>query len=170
METKEPVPLVLEDIIGKQDESETNSKTEQKSVFLDDYDDDDDDDDEEQIKLEDYIENDVLYKFHPEIKNINNAELDSLAKIKRDSKDNIIDENHTTLPILTRYEKAKVLGIRSSQINSGAEPFIDIPSHIIDGITIARLELEKKAIPFIIRRNIPNGKIEYWNIEDLEII
>jgi len=170
METKEPVPLVLEDIIGKQDESETNSKTEQKSVFLDDYDDDDDDDDEEQIKLEDYIENDVLYKFHPEIKNINNAELDSLTKIKRDSKDNIIDENHTTLPILTRYEKAKVLGIRSSQINSGAEPFIDIPSHIIDGITIARLELEKKAIPFIIRRNIPNGKIEYWNIEDLEII
>ena len=57
---------------------------------MDDYDDDDDDDDEEQIKLEDYIENDVLYKFHPEIKNINNAELDSLTKIKRDSKDNII--------------------------------------------------------------------------------
>tara|TARA_B100000963_G_scaffold362057_1_gene402889 strand:- start:21692 stop:22204 length:513 start_codon:yes stop_codon:yes gene_type:complete len=170
MENKETAPLVLEDIIGKTDELEPESKAEQKSVFLDDYDDDDDDDDEELIKLEDYIENDILYKFHPEIKNINNAELDSLTKIKRDSKDNIVDENHTTLPILTRYEKAKVLGIRSSQINSGAEPFIDIPSHIIDGITIAKLELEQKAIPFIIRRNIPNGKIEYWNIEDLEII
>ena len=169
METKESSPsLVLEDIIGKQDELDKPSNGEHKSVFLDD--DDDDDDYEENIKLEDYIENDILHKFHPEIKNINNAELDSLTKIKRDSKDNIIDENHTTLPILTRYEKAKVLGIRSSQINSGAEPFINIPSHIIDGITIARLELEKKAIPFIIRRNIPNGKTEYWNIEDLEII
>ena len=50
---------------------------EQKSVFLDD-DDDDDDYDDEQIN-EDFIENDVLYKFHPEIKNINNAELDSLT-------------------------------------------------------------------------------------------
>ena len=47
-------------------------------------------------------------------------------------------------PILTRYEKAKVLELGSPQINSGAEPFIDIPSHIIDGITIARLELEQK--------------------------
>ena len=74
------------------------------------------------------------------------------------------------MPILTRYERAKILGIRASQINSGAEPFIDIPANIIDGITIARMELEKKAIPFIIRRNIPNGKTEYWNIEDLEII
>ena len=152
----------LEDIIGAEE-------PEQKSIFLDD-DDDDDYDDEEQIKIEDYIENDVLHKFHPEIKNINNAELDSLAKIKRDENDNIVDENHTTMPILTRYERAKILGIRASQINSGAEPFIDVPSNIIDGITIARMELEKKAIPFIIRRNIPNGKTEYWNIEDLEII
>ena len=95
MENKETAPLVLEDIIGKTDELEPESKAEQ-NLFLDDYDDDDDDDDdEEQIKLEDYIENDVLYKFHPEIKNINNAELDSLTKIKRDSKDNIVDENHT---------------------------------------------------------------------------
>ena len=154
----------LEDIIGIEEK-----EPEQKSVFLDD-DDDDDDYDDEQIKIEDFIENDVLYKFHPEIKNINNAELDSLTKIKRDENDNIVDENHTTMPILTRYERAKILGIRASQINSGAEPFIDIPANIIDGITIARMELEKKAMPFIIRRNIPNGKTEYWNIEDLEII
>lgn len=128
------------------------------------------DEDEEDIKLEDFIDNDILYKFHPEIKNVNNSEMEALSKIKRDSNDNIIDENHTTLPIMTRYEKAKILGIRSTQINSGAESFIDIPNNIIDGITIARMELEQKAIPFIIRRNLPNGKTEYWNIEDLEIL
>ena len=120
--------------------------------------------------IEDFIDNDILYKFHPEIKNVNNSEMEALSKIKRDSNDNIIDENHTTLPIMTRYEKAKILGIRSTQINSGAESFIDIPNNIIDGITIARMELEQKAIPFIIRRNLPNGKTEYWNIEDLEIL
>lgn len=127
-------------------------------------------DDEEMVKLEDFVDNDILYKFHPEIKNVNNSEMESLIKIKRDGNDKIIDENHTTLPIMTRYEKAKILGIRASQLNSGAEPFIDIPNNIIDGITIARMELEKKAIPFIIRRNLPNGKSEYWNIEDLEIL
>ena len=140
-----------------------------KSSFIDD-DDLSSDDDDEMIKLEDFVDNDILFKFHPEIKNINNAEMESLVKIKRNSDDRIIDEEHTTLPIMTRYEKAKILGIRSTQLNSGAEPFIDIPSNIIDGITIARMELEKKAIPFIIRRNLPNGKSEYWNIEDLEIL
>ena len=46
MENKETAPLVLEDIIGKTDESQIELKGEQKSVFLDDYDDDDDDDDD----------------------------------------------------------------------------------------------------------------------------
>ena len=143
---------------------------EPKSNFVDDVDELSSDEDDDIVKLEDFIDNDVLYKFHPEIKNVNNSEMESLVKIKRDSEDKIIDKEHTTLPIMTRYEKAKILGIRSTQLNSGAEPFIDIPSNIIDGITIARMELEKKAIPFIIRRNLPNGKSEYWNIEDLEIL
>lgn len=143
---------------------------EPKSNLVDDVDELSSDEDDDIVKLEDFIDNDVLYKFHPEIKNVNNSEMESLVKIKRDSEDKIIDKEHTTLPIMTRYEKAKILGIRSTQLNSGAEPFIDIPSNIIDGITIARMELEKKAIPFIIRRNLPNGKSEYWNIEDLEIL
>ena len=133
-------------------------------------DDEESSDEEEEVKIEDFVDNDILYKFHPEIKNVNNSEMEALSKIKRDSNDNIIDENHTTLPIMTRYEKAKILGIRSTQINSGAEPFIDVPNNIIDGITIARMELEQKAIPFIIRRNLPNGKSEYWDIQDLEIL
>ena len=32
------------------------------------------------------------------------------------------------------------------------------------------LELEKKVIPFIIERPIPNGTFEYWKLRDLEII
>ncbi len=154
----------IADIFQNADDSES------KFSLLPSDDNSSSDEDEEDIKLEDFIDNDILYKFHPEIKNVNNSEMEALSKIKRDSNDNIIDENHTTLPIMTRYEKAKILGIRSTQINSGAESFIDIPNNIIDGITIARMELEQKAIPFIIRRNLPNGKTEYWNIEDLEIL
>ena len=129
----------------------------------------DEDDDNDINNIYEYIENDILCKYHPETKQINHLELESKTKIQR--VDNIItDENHTTIPIMTRYEKAKILGLRSSQINSGADVFIEVPPGVIDGITIAKMELEAKKIPFIIRRPLPNGKSEYWNIQDLEIL
>jgi len=45
-----------------------------------------------------------------------------------------------------------------------------VPNNVIDGYLIAKLELEEKLIPIIIRRPLPNGKSEYWKIKDLEII
>lgn len=71
---------------------------------------------------------------------------------------------------MTKYEKAKIIGIRAQQINSGSEPFIQIDNNMIDGLTIANEELIKKKIPFIIRRPLPNGSSEYWNINDLELL
>ena len=35
---------------------------------------------------------------------------------------------------------------------------------------MAELELAEKRIPFIIRRPLPNGGSEYWNVKDLENI
>ena len=129
----------------------------------------DEDDDNDINNIYEYIENDILCKYHPETKQINHLELDSKTKIQRI--DNIIKyDDHTTKPKITTYEKAKILGLRSSQINSGADVFIEVPPGIIDGITIAKMELEAKKIPFIIRRPLPNGKSEYWNIQDLEIL
>ena len=37
-------------------------------------------------------------------------------------------------------------------------------------IFIAKKELEKKLLPFIIKRPLPNGECEYWKLSDLEII
>jgi DNA-directed RNA polymerase I, II, and III subunit RPABC2 len=39
-----------------------------------------------------------------------------------------------------------------------------------DNIEIADMELHQKVIPFIIRRNLPNGDFEYWKLNDLEIL
>ena len=94
----------------------------------------------------------------------------ALSKITRDKAGNIVDPLHTTLPILTRYEKAKVIGIRAKQINNGAHVFIDVPHNMIEGLTIAEKELEAKKIPFIIRRPMPNGGSEYWKVSDLEML
>jgi len=107
-------------------------------------------------------------KYHPECITGNSMEIESLTKIIRDSKNNIIDSNHKTQPFLSKYEKTKILGQRASQVNGGAKPYIDVPKNIIDGYLIAQLELKAKKIPIIIRRPIPNGKSEYWKLEDLE--
>ena len=82
----------------------------------------------------------------------------------------IIDDLHRTIPYLTKYEKARILGQRAKQINSGSKPFIKVHEDIIDGYIIAELELKAKSIPFIIRRPLPNGGSEYWSIKDLEDI
>jgi len=129
-----------------------------------------DEEDDEIVKIENNIEYNILDKYHPEIKQLNNNELNSKIIIKRNKEGIIDDSNHTTIPIMTRYERAKIIGFRATQINSGADILIDIPDNIIDGITIAKMELQQKKIPFIVRRPLPNGKSEYWNINDLEIL
>lgn len=133
-------------------------------------DDENDSDNEEKDIIENYVERDIFKRYHPTITQINNQELQLLIKIKRNESGLIDDENHTTIPILTRYERSKIIGLRAKQINSGSELFIDIPDNIIDGITIANMELKQKKIPFIIRRPLPNGKNEYWDINDLDIM
>ena len=71
---------------------------------------------------------------------------------------------------MTKYEKARILGQRAKQIETGSKPFLNVPENIIDGYIIAELELKEKKIPFIIRRPIPGGGFEYWHLRDLEII
>jgi DNA-directed RNA polymerase I, II, and III subunit RPABC2 len=80
------------------------------------------------------------------------------------------DANHRTYPFLTNFEKTKIIGLRANQISKGSVPFISVPRHITDVRDIARLELEQKRLPFIIKRPLPNGTFEYWRISDLLIL
>jgi DNA-directed RNA polymerase I, II, and III subunit RPABC2 len=136
----------------------------------DDEDDDDDSDDEDLQKLQGYEEKNVLVDYHPEVVQISEEELQTYSKVVRDNNGKIVDPFHKTIPIMTKYEKAKVIGIRAQQINSGSEPFIPVDVNMIDGLSIANQELLEKKIPFIIRRPMPNGSSEYWNINDLELL
>ena len=109
-----------------------------------------------------------LKEFHPEATAANYKEIQMLTRIER--KDGIIvDTNHKTLPILSKYERTKILGQRAKQIEDGDTPYIDT-NNIIDPAIIALMELEEKKIPFIVRRPLPNGTSEYWNLNDLQIL
>lgn len=58
----------------------------------------------------------------------------------------------------TRFEKARIIGARSIQIELGAPVLIDVPGEFTDPIDIAKLEFEKDAIPMTIVRRLPNGQ------------
>ena len=83
---------------------------------------------------------------------------------------NIKDKRHITQPFITKYEMARVLGMRAAQIEQSAPLFIEIDPKIHDSYVIAREEFYQKKIPFIISRPIPNGEHEYWKLSDLEIL
>lgn len=135
--------------------------------------DDDDDDDNDEYKLKKFdkeLREDYLVNFHPESLAQNYDEIYNLSRVVRDANGVIVDGLHKTLPMMTKYEKTRILGQRAKQINDGATPFVKVPEGVIDGYLIALKELDEKKIPFIIRRPLPNRGSEYWLVEDLEII
>lgn len=69
---------------------------------------------------------------------------------------------------LTRFERARILGARALQLSYGAPPLIPVGEGTRDPIAIARLELEKKALPISIRRVLPTG--EYQNIPVADLV
>jgi len=169
-----------EEIEDKEEDKEEAWINEDGIENEEDEDDEDDEDDEEDSDEDDDIDlkkfdidlnNNVLNSYHPSTKQISYEEVLALSKITRNSKGLIIDPFHTTIPILSRYEFAKIIGIRTKQLNHGSTPFIDnLDPNIIDGYTIAMKEFKLKKIPFIIKRPLPNGINEYWNVKDLEYV
>lgn len=152
---------------------QSQSKTFKSINFIDEDEDDDDESDEYENylkKFDDNIIRNYLVKFHPETRTPNHIEIQTLSKVIRNEDGNIVDDLHKTIPFLTKYEKTRVLGQRAKQIESGAKPFVKVPSNIIDSYVIAQMELKEKKIPFIIRRPLPNGASEYWKLTDLQII
>lgn len=69
---------------------------------------------------------------------------------------------------MTIYEKAKIIGVRATQLSDDAPPLVDI-GNLTDCIEIAKKELAEKKLPFIVRRVLPNGSYEDWKIEELLI-
>jgi DNA-directed RNA polymerase I, II, and III subunit RPABC2 len=145
----------------------------------------DDDDDIDNLEEPDQIdeEDDEYYqklrgqsraiqeKYHPELTTHSIDEMRILSMVVRDKNGKITDTHHRTLPFLTKYEKARVLGERTQQLDRGAPTFLtDLDPKIIKSYIIASMELEQRKIPFIIQRPLPNGKCEFWPLKELEIL
>jgi len=149
--------------IGLRDEDETFEES--------DDDEDDDNDDENYLqKFSESLKTNVIEKHHPELMVHNHHEVEAMSRVVRDENGNIIDPLHKTMPFITKFEKARLLGERAKQINAGAQPMVKVDDDIIDGYLIALQEYQEKKIPMILCRPLPNGGCEYWKVQDLELI
>jgi DNA-directed RNA polymerase subunit K/omega len=111
----------------------------------------------------------ILYKYHPETildyaeSIIPEVPLQAVPPTGKDT-------NHRSPPFLTVYERTKILGTRTNQLADGAMPFISVPEYVTQPLEIAKLELEQRRLPYIIKRPMPDGTFEYWRLSDLMIL
>lgn len=171
----EPEEEEQEEIDEKSEVSETEEEIEEEEPI--DKDDDIDGEEPSKFKIDDEEEQDdetCLYKIKKKInsKILESTEFDDelfedekIVQTKRIVK----PENRITKPILTKYERVRLLAERRKQLILGAKPMIKVDRTISEK-DIASLELKAKVIPLIISRPLPNGDIEHWKLDELELI
>lgn len=71
-----------------------------------------------------------------------------------------------TLPKPTRYERARIIGVRTTQIAHGSEPLTDI-GDLTDPYEMAVKEFEDGKTPLIIQRKLPGGEVENVRVSEL---
>jgi len=78
-------------------------------------------------------------------------------------------EDRVTKPVLTKYERVRIIGDRAKQLSLGAKPMI-LNVENMQPKQIAKLELENRSLPFIIEKRLPDGRCDRWHISELKII
>lgn len=81
----------------------------------------------------------------------------------------MLKASRTTTPYLTKYEKARVIGTRALQISLSAPTLVEV-THETDPIQIAMKELREKKMPFTVRRYLPDGSFEDWDVNELIVL
>jgi DNA-directed RNA polymerase I, II, and III subunit RPABC2 len=104
--------------------------------------------------------------------NNNSNQINELAEefddLKATYQSMINRQERKTIPILSKYERTRVVGERAIQISMGAPPLVEV-GNLENPVDIAEKELREKKIPYIIKRILPNGLIELWSVDELRI-
>jgi DNA-directed RNA polymerase subunit K/omega len=166
-EEEEIEEIEEEEIINSDDDLEKKDESEEEV--------DEESEEESEEENVDEGDGDCLYRFTGKKKKAK----DILADIEIE--DDFFEDEHietstfiesskrVTKKYMTIYERVRILGERAKQLSLGAKPLIKGVENM-DPKTVARMELEKKVIPLIIIRTLPNGQKEKWRVSELEII
>ena len=165
-EIEEIEEIEEEEIINSDDDLEKKDESEEEV---------DEESEEEEEEVGDDGDGDCLYRFTGKKKKTKDIladieiEDDFFEDEQIETTTFIESSKRITKKYMTIYERVRVLGERAKQLSLGAKPLIkDVEN--MDPKIVARMELEKKVIPLIIIRTLPNGQKEKWRVSELEII
>jgi DNA-directed RNA polymerase subunit K/omega len=91
------------------------------------------------------------------------------SEINIDSTEEIITDkdDRVSMNRMTKYELVRILGERIKQLTMGAKPMVKNFQNLSYEL-IAIEEVKLNMCPFKIKRCLPNGKIEIWELFELE--
>ena len=79
--------------------------------------------------------------------------------------ENMEKKHKKSIPYLTKFERARIIGTRLQQLAYGAKPRVNTKG--LNSIQeIVEKELDERKILFIIRRPMPDGTYEDWKLEE----
>jgi len=167
---------LVEDDFNQEDFNQEDFNQEdfnQEDFNQEDYDQDDETFTEEvsgkKIKKLKKISEDILTE------NLSDIEDDEIDIIDDDIESNNVSieiqkEKRITRPYFTKYEIVRILATRTKQLSLGAKRMLNIVGADLTPFEVAKKELEYKVIPFIIKRNLPDGNYELFKCEELELL
>ena len=125
---------------------------------------DDDDFDNEYSNDQDYTEEDIT-DLNIEEEEKNGEEHGFKLLTYRNVLENIEKKPKKSIPYLTKFERARIIGTRLQQLANGAKPRINTKG--LNSIQeIVEKELDERKILFIVRRPMPDGTYEDWKLEE----
>ena len=76
-------------------------------------------------------------------------------------------------PYFTKYEYTTLLACRAQQISEGAIPLVPITDFNTNDPRfiwkVSEREILERKLPYIVKRKLPNGQIEFWPVSELEL-
>jgi len=131
--------------------------------------DDNEDYDNEVTNENDFSEDEDILDLNVEDDDKLNEENDFKLITYKNVLENIEKKVKKSLPFLTKFERARIEGVRLQELAYGAKPRVDTTG--LKSINeIVQKELLLRKIPFIIKRTLPNGSFEYWKLEEFESV
>ena len=162
-EDEEYTPEIeIDEDVDKIDEAE-DDYTEEPPLDEDEEEENSDDEEEEEIE----VGKECLIEKAIEDENEYFEDDEELIEIQPDTSVSYVKkEERISANRLSKYEMVRILGERTKQLTMGAKPLIK-NFQDLSYDRIAEEELKVNMIPYKIRRPLPNGKYELWNMEEL---
>ena len=157
------------------EEVEENINSDDDLEAKEEEEEEEEEEDEEEDEGGDDGDGDCLYRFTGKKKKVKDVLADIEVEDDFFEEEQIVSStfvdpaNRVTKKYMTIYERVRILGERAKQLSLGAKALIKGAENM-DPKVVARMELEKKIIPLIIIRTLPNGQKEKWRVSELELI